>query len=100
MHAQQASRNELKLRRGEAAALGTIDPAVLPTPRHRALLDRRQREIEHELRVLEGDAHLAGAIRRVRRRVGRVRGAVGLGGPCRENPPTEVAAAFPDLTAV
>jgi glycosyltransferase involved in cell wall biosynthesis len=100
IHAGQASRNELKLRRGEAAALRTIDPTALPTPRHRALLDRRRSKIERELRVLEGGAHLAGAVRRVRRRVGRVRQAVGLGSSCRENPPAEVAAAFPDLTAV
>jgi glycosyltransferase involved in cell wall biosynthesis len=100
IHAEQASRNELKLRRGEAAALRTIDPGDLPTPSHRALLNRRRRKLEHELRVLEGGAPLAGAVRRLRRRVGRLRQVAGLGSSCRENPPTEVAAAFPDLTAV
>ncbi len=100
LHAEQASRNELKLRRGEAAALLTIDPADLPTPAHRALLDRRRRELDHELRLLEGRAPLAGAARRLRRRLGRLRQAAGLGSACRDTPPTDVAAAFPDLTLV
>ena len=100
MHADQASRDELKLRRGEAAALGKIEPRDLPTPTHRALLDRRRRHLEREVRVLQGAAPLASALRRLRRRIGRLRHAVGSGTSCRETPPREVAAAFPDLTVV
>jgi GT2 family glycosyltransferase len=100
IHSEQASRDELKLRRGEAAALRTIEPGDLPTVAHRALLERRRRDIAHELRVLEGGAPLAGAVRRLRRRAGQLRYIAGLRSPCRETPPTEVTAAFPDLTAV
>jgi len=100
VHAAQASRDELKLRHGEAAALGTIRPGDLPTPGHRALLEQRRRKLAHELRLLEGGAPVAGAARRLRRRIGHLRRAAGLGTACRDNPPADVAAAFPDLTAV
>ena len=100
IHPEQASRDELKLRRGEAAALRTIQVEDLPTPSHRALLERRRHKLEHELRLLQGGAPLAGAARKFRRRIGRLRSAAGLGLSCRERPPAEVAAAFPDLTAV
>lgn len=100
IHPEQASRDELKLRRGEVAALRAIDAVDLPTPTHRSVLERRQRQLEHELRLLDGRAPLAGAGRRLRRRIGRLRPALGLGVSCRDNPPTEVAAAFPDLTMV
>ncbi len=100
VHGEQASRDEVKMRRGDLVALAAIEPGDLPTAAHRALLDRRQRDLEHELRVLEGRAPVAGAVRRLRRRLGRLRQAAGLGSACRDNPPTEVAAAFPDLTLV
>jgi GT2 family glycosyltransferase len=100
VHAAQASRDEGRMRRGDLVALGAIEPADLPTAAHRTLLDRRRRELEYELRALEGRAPVAGAMRGLRRRLGRLRQAAGLGSACRDNPPTEVAAAFPDLTLV
>jgi hypothetical protein len=90
------SRDELKLRRGEYAAIAWIQMEDLPTAAHRDLLARRRREIERELRILEGGAPWP------RRSVDYVGGwAVSVDGRGSETqPPAEVVAAFPDLTTV
>jgi GT2 family glycosyltransferase len=100
IHEGQMSRDRRKLRQGESRALASVRIDDMPTPRHREMLARRRRDVELELRRLEGGAPVAEAMGRLRRGVGRLRTAAGFGAACRDNPPTEVAAAFPDLTAV
>jgi glycosyltransferase involved in cell wall biosynthesis len=101
VHDRQASRQLEKVRRGERAALGRISFDDLPSSSHRTMLAAHRRQIERELRILEGRAPLAAAGRRVRRRLGTVRRRIGLGrNPWHEQPPQAVSAAFPNLTAV
>jgi glycosyltransferase involved in cell wall biosynthesis len=101
IHRRQASRNRARLRRGELAALLGLNAQELPTPQHRQVLEDRRRALRGELRILDGEARLAGYAHRLRRQLRNTwipRQL--LGEACREPPPAEVAAAFPDLTAL
>jgi glycosyltransferase involved in cell wall biosynthesis len=100
VHDGQMSRDLLTMMHAEHAALATVRMEDLPTDEHREVLARRRNEIERELRILEGRALLASTARRVRLGLRRLRDSVGLGGDYRDEPPPEVSAAFPDLTAV
>jgi len=101
IHARQASRNHARLRRAELAVLAGLPTQQMPTPAHQQLLASRQQSLRRELRILEGDARLAARMYRARRgmRSGWLASRL-LGNGCSETPPPDVAAAFPDLTAV
>jgi glycosyltransferase involved in cell wall biosynthesis len=101
IHDRQASRNRARLRRGELTALLGLNARELPTPHHRQVLQDRRRALRGELRILDGEARLAGYAHRLRRQLRNAWIARQLlGEACREAPPAEVAAAFPDLTAL
>jgi GT2 family glycosyltransferase len=102
LHPGQMSRDEANLKRNELAVYSGLSIDDMPTAAHRALLARRRREAQRDVRLAEGDAVLAAAVRRLRDRLGAQRQRLGLGGSyawCHATPP-EVAAAFPDLTRV
>ncbi len=100
LHADQMSRDLLTMKRAEGAALATVRMEDLPSDEHRNLLARRREEIERELRILEGRAPLGSPAHRVRHRLRDLVHRAGLGPEWRDEPPLEVLATFPDLTAV
>jgi glycosyltransferase involved in cell wall biosynthesis len=98
---KHASLNKLALLRGERASLRGIPMELLPTAAHGAVVAARLRQIEREIRVLEGSARLRTWARRLRHAAGRLRMRAGFDGArCKQEPPPDVRAAFPDLTAV
>jgi glycosyltransferase involved in cell wall biosynthesis len=72
----------------------------MPTLAHRELLARRRRETERELDAITGRLRVQWAIRRLRHHFLAIRPHLGLGEAWYDEPPPEVAAAFPDLSAV
>lgn len=100
LHATQASRHKLKLRRGERAALQALGEGLMPAAEHRELLARRLKDIDRDLRVLEGEAPISKWMHRLQRRVNGALGRDDIHKVCRHPLPPEVSAAFPDLTTI
>jgi glycosyltransferase involved in cell wall biosynthesis len=65
-----------------------------------ALVDRRLRSVEHELRILTGQDRPRAALRRLRWRLGALRRAAGLGARWYDVPPEPVRHAFGDLKSL
>jgi len=100
IHPGQMSADGPRMTREVLGMFEALRPETMPSDLHRELLARRRREAERELRVVQGDARLAWALRRTRHAIGRVRQRTGLGDSWYHTPPADVAAAFPDLSAV
>lgn len=99
-HPGQMSRQKLSMIQSALAVFRQIEPELLPSDAHRAMLATRIGEHEQEMRVLEGEDRLRHALRGVRYRVGSVRRRLGLAYTWYRQPPGEVAAAFPNLKSI
>jgi glycosyltransferase involved in cell wall biosynthesis len=100
VHGAQLSRNTVRMRQDTLGMFESIDVAALPSSAHREILSKRITALQQEVRVVQGDARIRHALRQVRHRLGAIRERVGLAQTWYEHAPPEVAAAFPDLTAV
>jgi glycosyltransferase involved in cell wall biosynthesis len=92
--ARQMSRNLATMSRNLADVYEGLSMQAMPTPAHRELLARRRRDSRRAVRVISPLARmipldLITALRRA-----------GVGEAWYDAPPADVAAAFPDLTAV
>jgi glycosyltransferase involved in cell wall biosynthesis len=93
-HPGQMSKNLVNMSRNLLAVYEGLAIADMPTAEHRDLLIRRRRAARFELRVISPLARLVplGLVSATKR--------AGVGESWYDTPPPEVAAAFPDLTAV
>ncbi|HYB27421.1 MAG TPA: glycosyltransferase [Solirubrobacteraceae bacterium] len=93
-HAAQLSGNVVTMTRSLCAVYEGLRMEELPGPEHRELLVRRRRETRHELRLQSrfGGLLPLGLVSRLKR--------AGIGESWYDSPPADIAAAFPDLTAV
>jgi glycosyltransferase involved in cell wall biosynthesis len=93
-HGAQLSRNLATMTRNLLAVFDGISPEDLPSAAHRELLARRRRELRRQLRIVSRFGRLApfGLLSSLKR--------AGVGEAWYDGPPAEIAAAFPDLTAV
>ncbi len=96
-HPGQMSKQKLGMAEDALAMFKLVDPAGLPSDAHREMLARRIDRYEHEIRVLGGEDRFGHTLRRLRRHLGPVRRRLGLAYTWYRQPPTEVAAAFPNL---
>lgn len=99
-HPGQMSRQKLSMTQAALAVFRQIDPASLPSDAHRAMLASRISQHEQEVRVLEGEDRVRYALRALRYRVGGLRRRLGLAYSWYQQPPGEVAAAFPNLKSL
>jgi glycosyltransferase involved in cell wall biosynthesis len=100
MHGGQMSSRLTTMYQNVADVYASLRLEDMPTVAHRELLESRRQWAQRELAALEGKSSLHGLRRRVSHTLGRIRLRSGLGGSWYEAAPPEVAAAFPDLTAV
>jgi GT2 family glycosyltransferase len=99
-HAGQMSSDQVKMSSNLSTVYAGLRMEDMPGDAHRELLESRRIEAERELRTVGQEASLRAAIRGVRHRLGRIRKRLGLGDTWYDTAPADVAAAFPDLTAV
>ncbi len=100
IHAGQRSSDSARVHRGLAELFAGLRTEDLPVGVHRQVLESRRLGADREVRMLAGHARLHRILRRSRRALGSTRQRLGLGDSWYDTPPPEVAAAFPDLTAV
>jgi GT2 family glycosyltransferase len=94
-HGSQLSRNLVTMTRNLVAVYDGINPEDLPSAAHRALLERRRHETRRQLRFYSRFSRLVpllGVLGSLKR--------AGISEAWYGEPPAEIAAAFPDLTAV
>jgi hypothetical protein len=94
------SSDQVKMSSNLSTVYARLPMEDMPGDAHRELLESRRIEAERELRTVGQEARLRGAIRGGRHRLGRIRKRLGLGDTWYDTVPADVAAAFPDLTAV
>ena len=97
VHPSQLSRQRIGMTQDALRMFKLIDPASLPSDAHREMLAARISRHEQEMRVLEGEDRARHTLRKLRHRLGSFRRRLGLAYTWYRRPPTEVAAAFPDL---
>lgn len=97
VHPDQMSKQKLGMAQDALAMFKLLDPAALPSDAHREMLAHRIDRYEQEIRVLGGDDPMRHRLRALRHRLGPLRRRLGLAYTWYRQPPTEVAAAFPNL---
>lgn len=100
VHAAQLSRNTLRMRQDTLAMFERLDVAALPSGVHREIVRKRIAGLQQEVLVVRGDFRVRHALRQLRHRLGTIRERIGFAHTWYQHAPPEVAAAFPDLTAV
>jgi glycosyltransferase involved in cell wall biosynthesis len=99
-HPGQMSADVGRMSRNLAELYADLPMREMPTVTHRQVLESRRLMANRELAMLAGEARGHAILRRSRHALGRVRQRLRLGDSWYDRPPAEVAAAFPDLTAV
>ena len=100
MHRGQMSSHLMTMYENVAAVYAGLRLDDMPTAEHRELLEARRQWADREVAMLGGREPLRNVARRLGHSFGRVRLRFGWGEGWYDAPPPEVAAAFPDLTAV
>lgn len=98
MHPAQKSRNLAQVNQDLVGIFEALEREETASGAHRAMLVRARRKFERELLIEHNEAGLANTARRLRHVLGWVRQRAGLTDSWYKQPPSEIAAGFPDLT--
>jgi glycosyltransferase involved in cell wall biosynthesis len=100
LHTGQRHREELQPFIDALGMYAKVSRSSALTDAHREVIAGRRRTLERQLRIVQGDDRIGSTLLHLRHRAGRVRQRMGLADRWCDDPPAEVAAAFPDLGAM